>query len=370
MSRISALQISPADDGTPPTPAQKRFNSLLRQIEQARGTLAAWHESLASYREAHAKVLLPLEAELAAALRKWVFALEAVIPQRDWTGTQRATLRKLVCEGAEALLADRRDDAEVKALYDRNSDVDFDTQQRETAHALKDFAEHMSGLDLGDDEGLRNEADLFERMRQGFEQHAAAEEARGAERQARAARRPRSAAQQRREAEAQQATQSLREIYRKLASSLHPDREVDERERAAKTALMQRVNQAYSANDLLALLELQLQIEQIDATHIANAGAARLKHYNKVLAGQLEELKAEIVETEMRWRMEFGLEPWTGTDPRKLLDVIRHAEHAYRGDLARSQRDLAMLADVPATKRWLNRERERLRREELAWGPF
>jgi hypothetical protein len=43
---------------------------------------------------------------------------------------------------------------------------------------------------------------------------------------------------------------------------------------------MQRVNRAYEAQDLLALLELQLQIEQIDESHIANAGEQRLKHYN------------------------------------------------------------------------------------------
>jgi curved DNA-binding protein CbpA len=70
----------------------------------------------------------------------------------------------------------------------------------------------------------------------------------------------------------------VREIYRKLASALHPDRETDEREREAKTALMQRVNQACEAQDLLALLQLQLQIEQIDERHIANAGEQRLKH--------------------------------------------------------------------------------------------
>lgn len=34
---------------------------------------------------------------------------------------------------------------------------------------------------------------------------------------------------------------------------------------------MQNANQAYAAKDLLALLELQLQIEQIDAGHVASA---------------------------------------------------------------------------------------------------
>jgi hypothetical protein len=78
----------------------------------------------------------------------------------------------------------------------------------------------MTGLDLGDDEGIHSEDDLVERMREGLEQREAA-------RAARASRRHKSAAQQKREAEAQQAAQSLREIVRKLASALHPDREPD-----------------------------------------------------------------------------------------------------------------------------------------------
>jgi len=63
------------------------------------------------------------------------------------------------------------------------------------------------------------------------------------------------------------ATQSIREIFRKLASALHPDRETDRKGREVKTALMLQVNRAYAGNDLLTLLELQ--IEQVDASHIA-----------------------------------------------------------------------------------------------------
>lgn len=43
---------------------------------------------------------------------------------------------------------------------------------------------------------------------------------------------------------------------------------------------MQRVTQAYETQDLPALLQLRLQIEQIDRSHIANAGEQRLKRYN------------------------------------------------------------------------------------------
>ena len=79
------------------------------------------------------------------------------------------------------------------------------------------------------------------------------------------------AAQQRQHAAAQQAGQSVRVIFRKLASALHPDREPDPAERQRKTLLMQQANPAYDRNDLLTLLSMQLDLEQIDAQHLAGA---------------------------------------------------------------------------------------------------
>ena len=227
---------------------------------------------------------------------------------------------------------------------------------------MKDMAEAMTGLDLGDDEGIAGAAELFARLQQGLKDHAAADEAR---RTAKAGQRRKSAAQQKREAEAQQATQSVREIYRKLASALHPDRETDAAQREAKTAMMQRVNQAYEGNDLLALLQLQLQIEQIDESHIAQAGEQRLKHYNKVLAEQLAGLKAEVQHVEMDFRMEFGMEPGWGLDPRKLGEVLAQTAREWRAELEKQRRELRMLADVAATRRWLKRERKQRREDDL-----
>jgi hypothetical protein len=303
-------------------------------------------------------VLQPLRAEILAADRQWIFALDGLLGQRSWTNRERATLRDLLCERAGLLLEGNGEDAELKALYDKHAEVDFDTAQREAALAMKDLAEEMTGLDLGGDDGLHTEDDLRQRVREGFSRQEAAAQAR---REERATRRGKSAAQQRRETEAQQSSQSLREIFRKLASALHPDRELDETQRAAKTDLMQRVNQAYAANDLLAMLELQLQVEQIDASHLAHAGAARLKHYNKVLDEQLAELCVEIARVEIDWRMEFGVNPTLAVQPRTLCAVIDGMQRQWRAELTRMQEGTRVLADVAATRRWLKRQRMRLR---------
>lgn len=70
------------------------------------------------------------------------------------------------------------------------------------------------------------------------------------------------------------ANKSVQEIYHKLVAALHPAREQDENERGRKTELMQRINIAYGKKDVLGLLALQLEAEQIDASHIKQMAEA------------------------------------------------------------------------------------------------
>lgn len=363
----NALQISTGEAGPALTPQQKRFNTLIRQIEQARETLAKWHDNVATYRQVHAQEVLPLEAELMAARRRWVFALDGLLGRHGWTNTERDTLGELVCDAAGELLNARDEDDELKALFAKHAEVDFDTERQQMVRAMKNMAEAVTGLDLGDDKGIDTDADLLARVQQGMRERAAAGDA---ERSAKAAGRHKSAAQQRREAEAQEATQSVREIFRKLASALHPDRETDERQREVKTALMQKVNQAYASNDLLTMLQLQLQIEQIDAAHIASASVQRLKQYNKVLSKQLEELRVEVASVEMKFRIDFGSPHRGAANPSKLDQLIKQNVRHLRAELTQQQHDMRMLTDTAATKRWLKQQRQMLREAEFGFELF
>jgi hypothetical protein len=183
------------------------------------------------------------------------------------------------------------------------------------------------------------------------------QERHAAERQARDAKRKKSAKQIAKEAqqlaEEQQTSQSIRELYRKLASALHPDREPDSAERERKTALMQRVNQAYKQDNLLLLLELQLELEHIDQATINNISASRLKHYNKILKEQLRELEDEIYHTEGMFRAQFGIDPFTPLSPRTLMrhlvTDIAEMQRAIRG----LKTDLLALQDIKKLKAWL-----------------
>ena len=51
---------------------------------------------------------------------------------------------------------------------------------------------------------------------------------------------------------------------------------------------MQRVNQAYEADNLLGLLNIQLEIERVDMEQLSSFTPERMQHYNHVLRQQLE----------------------------------------------------------------------------------
>lgn len=365
MSRTGALQISSLKAGAALTPQQKRFNLLIRQIEQARQSLAAWQLNTQAYRQAHDKVLRPLQAQLIAGHRQWLFALDALLDKRNWTKAERQTLRERLCDEVRESLNEGDDDPELKALFDKHAQIDYDTDRREMMQTMKGFTEAVTGLDLGDEAGIDSQEDLFARIRQGLQDRTAAEATDEAQYGAKATCRRKNAAQLRQEAQAQQATQSVREIYRKLASALHPDRETDAQQREEKTALMKRVNLAYEANDLLALLELQLQIEQIDASHIAKTSAERLKLYNQVLAAQLGELTFQVSRLRMDFLSEFELEPVWSINPRRVGLLIHQTARQWRADLNQQQRDIQMLRDVAATRRWLKHAQQLLREADF-----
>ena len=74
---------------------------------------------------------------------------------------------------------------------------------------------------------------------------------------------------------------------------MHPDREADSDLRAQKTELMQRINIAYQNKDLLALLTLQMEVEQISSASLGEVPEARLAQYNQILREQLDALKSQ-----------------------------------------------------------------------------
>lgn len=351
---IHSLQISGRKSDQGLTLEQERFNFLIREIEKTRGQRAELEQRLQEFRQTHSQKLHPLRAALSSTCRESVLAVDRLLQQRGWSRWEISSLSGLLCDTAEALLAANPADEELKALFRKHSRIDFDAAKEEDLQRLKEHAEAYTGLDLGEGETFNSEEELIQRV---YEELAAREAAEQEQKEAKKSRRKKSAAQQRSEDNALLARQSLREIYRRLASALHPDREADPARREQKNALMQKINQAYAANDLLTLFETQMQIEQIEAQQIGKASSARIKQYNKLLAEQLAAAKSALSELESGFRMDFGLPQRAEINAHTLhLFMQRQARH-FRAELTQQRQLLDVLSEKASTKRWLKQQR-------------
>ncbi|MBP7790207.1 MAG: J domain-containing protein [Zoogloea sp.] len=311
--------------------------------------MADWGEAIPLFKQRYVSELLPLRDRETALHIQLALSLDMAHGQKGVTKGEKRKLSTMIAELALLVLA-RKDDDQIKALYNTHSQSDFDVEEAARQNDMKSMLEEMLGMDLGDDIDLNSPDEVMQRLESQFRAQHEAGQGQTAPRKKTAKQLARDA---QREAEEKQMSQSIREVYRKLASALHPDREPDPVERQRKTELMQRANEAYEKGNLLQLLELQLQLEHIDQAHLATLGEERLKHYIKILKGQLGELEAEIQHVEYGFAAEFGLSPFERLRPHELMPML-HADLAdCEINIRRVQAELDNVGDPKQLKAWL-----------------
>jgi hypothetical protein len=338
---------------------RKQFNTLVKRTEAARWRLADWKQSMPGIMSQAEREFQPLARAYAVHRRDIVLLLDCMHRDKVKAKRERAKLSKLICSIALELLADG-EDPELKAILDYHRDDDGGMSDEEEA-ALMDMMADIFGVEVDDVRSMRSPEGFFAALGA----HPDDDEDEGAEAPAaqagRATRRKSAAAQareQREAAEAGKLKQTVRDIFRKLTSELHPDREPDAAERARKTALMQRVTVAYKANDLLSLLELQLEIELIGQADLNSLSDERIRQYNKILDGQLREVEAEIVTFECAALMQCGGRLRERPTPQALSRRLHIDIAEMRGKVKTAAAELEEFRDVNALKAWLKTWRQ------------
>jgi len=338
---------------------QQRFHKLVKDVARLKEAVRAWTHALPEIHRGIAEHER-LVAEHRGVIRELVRGFDRSYSHPSLTKRERACLRRILCETAYEALQDG-DDAELKEIYNRHSQSDFDAEAAAEDAAQTDAVRYLLEEQLGLDLGLADvrsldelEAAMAAKMK---ELDLEAERARqaAAERKARRKKSAREvAAESRRDAERAQVSKALQEVYRKLAIALHPDREPDPEERARKTLLMQQINVAYEARDLLQLLELQLRFEQIDEAEISTLAEDRLERYNHLLGDQVFQLRQELAEIELPWRVQLDVPLGKLTAAMvqaRLQTDLRQASN----EIAGVRGDLRRLADPGALKAWLQK---------------
>ncbi|MDY7806891.1 J domain-containing protein [Burkholderia stagnalis] len=368
MPRTNSRSVSIASDSgkTVLSKGQKAFNALIKQIEKRRKRLSAWEHVMPAFQKRYVDELLPLERAWTELRTTMTFRLDEASERKGLTKAEQRTISTLIANLAGDLL-DANADARLKAIYNRHGGTDYDVEMAAEFATMKAELEAMLGIELDDDLDMSAHDEVLQHVRAKLEQERARDEANKRAREARRAERQKSAKQLAKESQQQaeqvELSQSIRDVYRKLASALHPDREPDPLERERKTSLMQRVNQAYDRNDLLKLLELQLELEHIDQHAINQISEDRLKHYNKILKEQVAELDQEIRHVESHLRFAYGLSPYVEVSPDTVLlnlarEIIRREQ-----DIRGLKEEMPLFDDLGSLKRWL----KALKRQQSAF---
>ena len=351
------------------SPDQKTFNRLSKQIAKTRQQMADWESAMLAVQKRVIDDLIPLRAEHRQLRIQLLLQLDTIGLTQKLGKADSEALSRMIALLAEDLMAESPD-PQLQEIYSRHGGSEEERRARfaEMKAAMADFFgldPEADGMEKGDtavNEEWEDSPEAFaERLRARME-----EQLRGtqSQRETHQRERPQTAQQKAREArQAEQAgriRQSLQGIYRRLVSAVHPDREVDTEIRAHKTALMQRVNQAYAENDLMQLLALQHELGQMDTETISALGEGHLKTYNQALKEHLAVLKQKIQELQQRLASGLGMPFFVLQSPNALSRNLQETIAATRKAIIALRQEMNQLSQPAYLKRWLKTARREL----------
>ncbi len=299
------------------SPLQREFDRLIGRIEAGQALLEAWKQQPAAIFEKYQAEMAPAMRDLGDAQISLIVQIDALLtsPPKGIriTARRRSALTECLLDLIQAAMATVTDDDTLVAIHDRYSDTPLQRLAQEDeaeveAEIIEVFERFFGKGSLRKQPDETHDAFVARAQAQLLGAMDANQQREDAARQRRAEKR---AAKQHAKRGAKTAPIAepapnaaeppkpdiLRTLYRKLASSLHPDRESDTAEKKRKTETMQGINSAYQNKDLLSLLKLHNQTLQGGAAATEALAEDTLREYNALLKTQLKALEAEIMRT-------------------------------------------------------------------------
>jgi len=341
------------------TKRQKEFNRLTKKIEQLGQLLSELKKGGEQLQQRVEKEMRPLLAEMNSVKAEIVRAMDRVYPDKLLKKTEHKKLTHLITDLSYELIKDEGFD-DLKPIFDKYSDVDFDTIDVEAEQEAAEMAKQMAsmfGVDFDDDDDISTPDQFQDQMfKKLFEQQEAFEEEERLKSEKKA-QRPKTQKQQEREdrqkEQEQKLTKSVRSVYMDLVKAFHPDREKDEVERQRKTEIMQRVTQAYNDNNLLDLLKLQMEFDRIDQEHLETLADEQLLYYNKVLKQQMDDLEAEKFDIVQKLATLSDLPPYYINSVETVFLKFNQDLREFKTELKKTKGEVALWDDPYQVKLYL-----------------
>jgi len=349
----TALRLDGGKGGPRLSAAQQRFNRLLAKIDKLEGQVTEIKTLADAFRPLYQSTLEPLREEQRASMRRMVLCLDERLQRKGLTPAQKRDGLEILCSLCETL-ADWGDEA-MAALHDQRSARTLRQKEEDQAAMMRSMMEDALGrpLDMAAQDDSLDPLEAV--MRASHERLHEAMQAEEAQREAAQARKKKNPTPAQRKAgqEQEDADTVLRQVYRQLASALHPDRERDPAEHHRKTALMSEANAAYARQDLVALLHLQLRIAQADAQDLLQQPEERIAAMSLLLKQQAAELENELFARQHHLKDEFDLDIYQLPTAATLRRQLELQAKDLKKELSFMEADIAQVQDDAGFKRWL-----------------
>lgn len=287
------------------SPQQKKLNRLIEHIEQQKKELAAWQNAQADIQNYTRSKLLPVYSELHTVL----FAqLETLWNHLASDGFSKVDLAQI--DTKIAALAKMLKKSQMLTSAQKEQVEKIDTFYMQHAEHIRAKKAKANSIQIHEDaETVEQNVDLdWENYEHNSAQYEAERERAKLLKQ-----------QEKREQAAKMTGQSLKTVYLKITAMIHPDREPDEAKKLKKTELLQKVNEAYAAQDLFYLLKLQLQLEINKSLSSKALSSEQVKFYQLALEAQSQSLQGQLDEI----FASFHLSSHINTKQLKMSDVYK-----------------------------------------------
>lgn len=345
---------------------QQRFNRLLQSIDKFKAQIAEMQTLADTFRSLYTSTLAPLRKQHRAGVRQMALLLDERLERKGLTAAQKNTLTDILCGICAELAA--AGDAAMAALHDKHSPQSLQEKAQEEAAAMNAMMKSVLGdrLDADlEDESLDPMVRMEAMLRAAQERAAHEEEEAHRHHDATARKKPPSAAQRKAVQQQADAKTVLRQVYRQLASALHPDREMEPVERQRKTALMSEANAAYGLQDLVALLHIQQRIAQLEPGAISDIPETKIAAMTTLLKQQAAAHEEEMLGRREQLQQAFNLDFYQMPTAANLKKNLAMEAENLAYDLAQMEDDLQMVQDDAGLKRWLKIQKQLARQVDF-----
>jgi len=399
-----SLEISFSQDAEKLSPQQKKFNRLIKKIEQQKQLLEDWQRAQQEVQASASQELLPLYAQWHQILYLQLECLWQSQQTQKFAKTHLARLNEKIEMLASQLLQvpnlpaqqiqlieqilqyyqqerrggdfePRPDSALEGKLPDSHADELSADEQHELSKAyLIEMLCKQLGIDpewIDFDFDPDEPQDLIQKLNQKLRDsearfmadHLDAEEQAQYRKYAEQEHQKQLKKQEKLELAKKMASKSMKSIYLKIASAIHPDREQDEEKRIEKTEWLQQANLALENKDLLSLLKLRMQLEQEHAPSVQKLANEQLKMYNLNLEDQAEQLQGEIDDIIYSFN-------WDHLNFYKSHFKVTDLHKKYQADLADIKHRILMAEQSLESYKDLKMLKHLLRSRSFVFGDF